>query len=63
MSNAHAQQYYFGSGTETTQGSGIIDSYEVGPADSSIAAALGDVAVPHPGLNVPLAQDKQRGSS
>lgn len=64
MSNAHAQRYYFGPGTETTQGSGTIDTYSVA---ETVPDALMDPiipsAAPQAGLNAPIAQDKQRGSS
>jgi hypothetical protein len=64
MSDAHAKQYYFGSGTETNQGSGTIDTYEV--TEMTPEAALdvpGDYHTPQVGVTAPIAQDKRRGSS
>jgi hypothetical protein len=64
MSNAHAQQYYFGSGTETNQGSGTIDSYDmIMQEPDALSDPVVETQAPQPGLNAPIAQDKQRGSS
>jgi len=64
VSNAHAQQYYFGPGTETTQGSGSIDTYDVSQtAPEAMTTEPGTYQTPQPGLNAPIAQDKRRGSS
>jgi hypothetical protein len=60
VSAQHAQQYYFGQGTETAQGSGTIDTYA---AVGSLTDPAVPIPVPQPGLNAPIAQDKQRGSS
>ena len=64
MSDAHAKQYYFGPGTETNQGSGTIDTYadQVAVPDALMDPII-ETAAPQAGLNAPIAQDKQRGSS
>jgi hypothetical protein len=64
MSDAHAKQYYFGSGTETNQGSGTIDTYEA-TAETPEAAleAPGNFVLSQPDLSAPITQDKRRGSS
>jgi hypothetical protein len=64
MSNAHAQQYYFGAGTETSAGSGAIDSYDlVMDEPSALSDPTVETQAPQPGLNAPISQDKRRGSS
>lgn len=64
MSNAHASQYYFGSGTESDNGSAPIVTYN---GAATMPDALADppmmAAAPQPGLNAPIVQDKRRGSS
>jgi len=64
MSDAHAQQYYFGPGTETTAGSGSISSYDmVMQEPNALADPIVQTEAPQPGLNAPLAADRRRGSS
>jgi hypothetical protein len=64
MSNAHAQQYYAGQGSETAVNSGPIGTYD---ADETTPEALSDTpadfTTPQPGLAAPIARDKHRGSS
>jgi hypothetical protein len=64
MSNAHAAEHYFGSGTESDYNSAPIATYDASAtAPDAIVESAISVAAPQPGLNAPSALDKRRGSS
>lgn len=64
MSDSHATRYYAGSGSETTENSGPIESYDcAAESPEALSEAPIGFSTPQPGLNAPIAQDKRRGSS